>query len=41
MPDGFKAGWGSNMHMYLASDARFEHQDGSPGNKHHNKFNNK
>ncbi len=41
MPDGFKAGWGSNMHMYLASDARFEHVDGSPGNKHHSKFNNK
>ena len=41
MPDGFKAGWGSNMHMYLASDARFEHADGSPGNKHHAKFNNK
>ena len=41
MPDGFKAGWGSNMHMYLASDARFEHADGSPGDKHHSKFNNK
>jgi len=41
MPDGFKAGWGSNMHMYLASDARFEHQDGSPGNKYHAWFNNK
>ena len=41
MPDGFKAGWGSNMHMYLASDARFEHVDGSPGNKHHGKFNNR
>ena len=41
MPDGFKAGWGSNMHMYLASDARFEHVDGSPGDKHHAKFNNK
>lgn len=40
MPDGFKAGWGSNMHMYLSSDARFEHTDGSPGNKHHGKFNN-
>ena len=40
MPDGFKAGWGSNMHMYLSSDARFEHVDGSPGDKHHSKFNN-
>ena len=34
MPDGVKAGWGANMHMYLASDARFEHTDGSPGDKH-------
>ena len=33
MPDGFKAGWGSNMHPYIHSDARFEHKDGSPGNK--------
>ena len=41
MPDGFKAGWGSNMHPYIASDARFEHKDGSPGNKYHNLFNNR
>ena len=41
LPDGFKAGWGSNLHMYTASDARFEYQDGSPGDKHHAKFNNK
>ena len=41
LPDGFKAGWGSNMHMYVASDARFEYQDGSPGDTHHAKFNNK
>ena len=41
MPDGFKAGWGSNMHPYIHSDARFEHKDGSPGNKYHNLFNNR
>ena len=41
MPDGFKAGWGSNMHPYIASDARFEHKDGSPGNKYHNLFDNR
>ena len=40
LPDGFKAGWGSNMHMYVASDARFEYQDGSPGDTHHAKFDN-
>ena len=41
MPDGFKAGWGSNMHPYIHSDARFEHKDGSPGDKYHNLFNNR
>ena len=28
LPDGFKAGWGSNMHPYTHYDARFEHKDG-------------
>ena len=41
LPDGFKSGWGSNIHMYTASDARLEHQDGSPGDKYHSKFDNK
>jgi hypothetical protein len=41
MPDGFKAGWGSNMHPYIHSDARFEHKDGSAGDKYHNLFNNR
>ena len=41
MPDGFKAGWGSNIHIYEASAERFEYKDGSPGNKNRSLFNNR
>ena len=41
MPDGFKAGWGSNTHIYEASVERFEYKDGTPGNKNRKLFNNK
>tara|TARA_B100001250_G_scaffold413379_1_gene447319 strand:+ start:708 stop:2456 length:1749 start_codon:yes stop_codon:yes gene_type:complete len=39
MPDGFKSGWGSNVHIYEHSTERFEYQDGTPGNKNRNLFN--
>ena len=41
MPDGFKSGWGSNVHIYEHSVERFEYQDGTPGNKNRSLFDGK